>query len=147
MFVDALLLVSDAQAFTATAFSTNTVDLGSQSTSPRVGTGEELALAVQVDVAADFTTTDETYEVEIVSSANANLSTPTVIARQPLLASLLTAGKKFVIPLPPGFPRQRYIGAQMILAGTTPSVTLTMFFTRQSMADPEWTVYPKGYNV
>lgn len=152
MFVDALLLVSDAQALTATAFSTNTIDLGSQSTSPRVGTGEPLALAFQIDVAADFTTGDETYEIQIVSSANANLSSPTIVCRQALVASvgaasLLAAGRKYVIPIPPGFPRQRYLGVQYVLAGTTPTVTITAFFTRTPMADPEWTVYPKGYSI
>lgn len=152
MFVDALLLVSDAQALTATAFSTNTIDTGNLTVAPRLGTGEPIGLAFQVDVAADFTTGDETYEFQIVSSANANLSSPTILVRQAIVASaggssLLAAGRKYVIPLPPGFPRQRYLGVQYVLGGTTPTITVTAFFSRLNMLEPEWTVYPKGYNI
>jgi hypothetical protein len=151
MFVDALLLVSDAQAITADAVSTNTIDLGNPTVKNRIGTGEPVAFGLQVDVAADFTTGDETYAVEIISSASANLSTPTVLARYVFVAAAgggaLAAGKKYVLPVPPGMPSQRYIGLNYDVGGTTPSVTVTAFLSMQAMIDPEWTVYAKGYNV
>ena len=87
MFIDALLLVSDAQAITADAVSTNTIDLGNPTVKNRIGSGEPMAFAVQIDVAADFTTTDETYAIEVISSAAANLGTPTVLARYTLTAA------------------------------------------------------------
>jgi len=147
MFMDALLMVSDAQALSATALSTNTVDLGAPTVIRRIGTGESIVLAVQIDVGADFTTGDETYEVQLISSANANLSSATILARFPLLAStsLLIAGKKFSLPMPAGTPAQRYIGANYVLAGTTPTVTLTASFMPRSMAEAEYTYYAKGY--
>ncbi len=48
MMVDALLLFSDAQAITAAAGSTSTIDLGSVRD---IGTGEDLYLVVTCDVA------------------------------------------------------------------------------------------------
>jgi hypothetical protein len=145
MFMDALLLLSDAQAITVDAVSTNTIDLGNPTVKNRIGTGEPLVLAVQVDVAADFTTTDETYAIEIIASASANLSTPTVLARFPLLASQLTVGKKFALPIPGGMPALRYLGVNYDTGGTTPSVTLTASVMPRSMAEAEYTYYAKGY--
>lgn len=145
MFMDALLVLSDAQALTATALSTNTIDLGNPTVKNRVGTGEPLAVGIQVDVAADFTTTDETYEVQIISSASANLSSATILARFPLLASQLTLGKKFSLPIPGGMPSQRYLGVNYVLGGTTPTVTLTASVAPRSMVEAEYTYYPKGY--
>jgi hypothetical protein len=147
MFMDALLMLSDAQALTATALSTNTIDLGNPTIKNRIGTGQPLVVAVQVDVAADFTTTDETYEVQVISSASANLSSATILARYPLLASQLAVGKKFALPIPPGMPSQRYLGVNYVLAGTTPLVTLTASVMPANMAEAEYTYYPKGYSA
>jgi hypothetical protein len=149
MFMDALLMVSDAQALTATALSTNTVDLGAPTVKRRIGTGEPIVLAVQIDTGADFTTGDETYEVQIIQSAAANLSSADILARFPLLAAsgALGTGKKFSLPIPAGFPNKQYLGANYVLAGTTPSVTLTASFMPRSMAEAEYTYYPKGYSA
>lgn len=145
MFMDALLVLSDAQALTVTAVSTNTIDLGNPTVKNRIGTGEPLVIAVQVDVAADFTTTDETYEVQVIASAAANLSSPVILGRFPLLASQLALGKKFAFPIPGGMPGLRYIGVNYVLGGTTPTVTLTASVMPRSMAEAEYTYYPKGY--
>ena len=59
MILDSLLKFSDAQALTATADSTNVIDL---SNDRDIGIGEPMALVVTVGVAADFTTGDETYQ-------------------------------------------------------------------------------------
>lgn len=149
MFMDALLMVSDAQALSATALSTNTVDLGAPTVKRRIGTGEPIALAVQIDTGADFTTGDETYEIQLIQSANANLSSSDILARYPLLASsgALGTGKKFKLGLPAGFPNKQYIGANYVLGGTTPSVTLTAAFGPSSMIEAEMTYYPKGYSA
>lgn len=146
MFLDALLMLSDAQALTATALSTNTIDLGNPTVSRRIGTGEPMVLAVQVDVAADFTTGDETYSVQIVSSAAAALTSPTVLAQFTLTAAQLAAGKKFSLPVPAGMPGQRYLGVNYVLGGTTPTVTVTASIMPRSMAEAEYTYYPKGYS-
>lgn len=144
MFVDALNQLSDAQALTATAFSTNTFDSGDANND--ISIGEPLGLAIGVDVAADFTTTDETYEIQIVQSANANLSSPDVLASRPILASDLTAGKLAYLGLPAGSKTKRYLGARYILGGTTPSITLTTFLQPLSMIEAIKN-YPSGFQV
>lgn len=134
MFIDALLLLSDAQALTATAFSTNTIDLSSVTPKRDIAVGEEMAIVLTVDVAADFTTGDETYTFQFVQSANANLSSPDILAQWAILASALTAGASFVLNLPEGRITKQYIGMQYTLAGTTPTVTVTCALQPASMA-------------
>lgn len=144
MKVDALNQLSDAQAFTATAFSTNTYD--SDSAGNDMSIGEELVLALAVDVAADFTTTDETYTIELVQSANANLSSPDVLASRTILAADLSAGSTHYLPLPQGSKSKRYLGYRATLGGTTPSVTLTAFLQPASMIDKQ-KFYPNNYTI
>lgn len=132
MMLDAQHLFSDAQALTATAVSTNVIDLGSDRD---IGKGEPMAVVIIVDVAADFTTGDETYQIDVQSGSTA---TPTkVVARRiPVVtASNLTSdlglGKQIVIPLP--HDGDRYYRLNYTLGGTTPSVTLTSFLQPMSM--------------
>jgi len=146
MFVDALMLLADAQAFTATAYSTNTIDLGAATR--EIGVGEALELVVTVDVAGDRTTGDETYEVQIVQSANANLSSHDVLVSRAIPVADLAAGKVIRVPLPAGSVTKRYIGARLVLAGTTPTITVTAFIQPAAMASlavPQ--SYAKGYTV
>ena len=151
MFLDSLLLLSDAQAFTATGFSTNTIDLGNVTPKNEIGAGEPMEVTVTVDVAADFTSTDETYRFDLVTSANANLSSPTIINQRSVLASggaasLLAAGRDIHLPVPKGAVLQRYLGLQLTLAGTTPSITITAMLQPQSM-DEARKDYAKGYTI
>ena len=148
MILDALLLLSDAQAVTATAFSTNTIDLGNPTVKNAIGSGEPLVVSFQVDVAADHTTGDETYEFEVVQSANANLSSPDVIGRLAIVATdpRLLAGGKFAVEVPSGYPTKRYLGAQYVTGGTTPTVTVTASLQPRKFID-EQTIYPKGYSI
>ena len=147
MFLDALGLVSDAQAVTATAFSTNTIDLGATTPVAAIGTGESMGFGITIDVAADFTTGDETYTVEIVESDNANLSTPTVIASRVITAANLKAGTLHWLGLPMGTPSKRYLGLRYTTAGTTPTVTITAFLIPQKMFSVLSRNYAKGYSI
>jgi hypothetical protein len=144
MFMDALLLVSDAQAIAADAVSTNTIDLGNPTVKNKIGTGEPVGFGITVDVAADSTTGDETYAFEVISSASADLSTPTVLSRRVILAASLTAGSRHFIEVPIGTPVQRYIGLNYDVGGTTPTITVTAGLMPRSFFE-EWTAYAKGY--
>jgi len=144
MYVDNELKVSDAQALTATAVSTNTVDNADALND--ISVGEPLVLAVNVSVAADFTTGDETYELQIIQSASANLGTPDVLASRVLTAAQLSASSLHYLPLPPGSVSKRYLGARYVLGGTSPSVTLSAFFQPQSMIQKE-KVYPDNITI
>lgn len=147
MFLDNLLVVSDAQAVTATAFSTNTIDLGNTTPKREIGTGEALGFGLTVDVAADFTTTDETYQVDIVQSANANLSSPDVIASFIRTAAQLAAGSMHFFPVPPGWPTKQYLGLRYTTGGTTPTVTVTAFLTARDLFSILAKAYAKNYVV
>lgn len=147
MFLDAYLLLSDAQAITADAVSTNTVDLGTSSPAREVGTGEEIGVGMAVDVAADITTGDETYAFEVISSAAAALTSPTVLARYTRTAAQLTQGSLHFFPIPPGGPTQRYIGMNYDVGGTTPTITVTSWITSRSLFSILARSYAKGYVV
>lgn len=145
MILDALLTVSDAQALTATALSTNTIDLGNPTVKNRIGTGEPMGFLVTLDVAADFTTTDETYSIQAISSAAANLSSPTVLSSVTLVAANRGVGAKIFVPIPKQTPQQRYIGLNYVLGGTTPSATVTASLQPASMVEDQ-VIYAKGYS-
>lgn len=145
MYVDALGLVSDAQAVTADAVSTNTIDLGG--TNRKIGTGEEVGFGLAVDVAADFTTGDETYTFEVISSAAANLGSPTILASYTFTAAQLTAGALHFLPIPMGLPTQRYLGLNYNTGGTSPTITVTAWLTARSLFSILANAYPKNYAV
>src|SRR5262245_10029063 len=137
MYIDALGLLDDAHAYSATAFSTNTIDFGNVTPKRQIGDGEPMGIGVICDVAADFTTGDETYRFDVVQSANANLSSPDIISSHTRVASAtpgagqLFLGARFFLPLNPGFPTKQFFGLQLTLAGTTPTITITAWFTLQ----------------
>jgi hypothetical protein len=144
MFLDKQNQLSDSQALTATAVSSNTFDSGSAGNDISIGDG--LALAVNVEVAADFTTTDETYELQIIQSANADLSSPDVLASRVIAASLLKAGSNHYLGLPPGSKTKRYLGARYVLGGTSPSMTVSSFIQPDSMLQNN-KAYANNYSI
>ena len=135
MILDALLQLSDAQAITADAVSTNTIDLSAVSPSRKIGTGEPMAILLNVEVAGDFTTGDETYAFEVIQSAAANLGSPTVLNRRVLTAAQLALGAVFSIPLPAGTPTQRYLGLNYDVGGTTPTLTVSAWLVPANFID------------
>ena len=141
MILDSLLKFSDAQALTATADSTNVIDL---SNDRDIGKGEPMALVVTVGVAADFTTGDETYQFQLETDDNAAFSSATVIGDVTVAAANLAAGDKVVIPL--GQTNERYLQARYVLGGTSPSVTVDAYLQPLSMVDASAT-YASGYSI
>lgn len=135
MIFDVLNQVSDAQSLTATALSDKSIDLGNVTVKRRVGTGEPMTWAVQVDVAADHTTGNETYQVDVVQSDNADLSSADVLESQVISYADLTAGAVRYIDMPVKTPTKRYIGLQYTLGGTTPTITVTAFLQPRNMIE------------
>ena len=142
MILDKLLQFSDAQALTATAVSTNDIDL---SLDRDVGIGEPMAVVVTVGVAADYTTTDETYQVQLLTDDNSSFSSATTIAEsQTFSGDVLTIGESIVLPLPQ--TNERYLRVNYVLAGTTPSVTVDAHLVPLSHVDA-YRKYASGYTV
>lgn len=149
MMTDALLQLSAAQAVTASAVSTNTIDL---SVVRDVGPGNTLFAVITVDVAATAAGA-ATVNFQVISSAAAALTSPTVLVQTDALAKTeLTAGRR---PIYVGIPAsvlaalpigQRYIGVQYTV-GTGP-LTAGSFSAAitNSMVDAGKN-YPSGFTV
>lgn len=122
MITDALLRVSAAQAVTTTAVSTDTVDLG---TARDIGAGENLYMNFTVGTAfAGGTST----EFQVIGSASADLSSPTVLGSSGAIATAgLTAGKRAAVRVNPaiGSNGLRYFGARYVVVGTNTAGTVT----------------------
>jgi hypothetical protein len=142
MYVDAQTLLSDAQALTATAVSTNTYDTDSATND--VGPGEVLVVMFTVDVAADATTGDETYAFNVIESAAANLGSATVLNTRTIARATLVAGYKFALAIPSKV--LRYLGASYTLGGTTPTITVTAWITAMDLVQAE-KYYPDAITV
>ena len=115
MITDKLLRVSEDQAITTTAFSTDTIDL---SVARDVGEGTALYMNFAVTTALANGTS---VKFQVVTSANANLSNPTVVgSSDAVLTAALTAGKNVVVRINPQIASkgQRYLGARYTVAGT-----------------------------
>ena len=115
MITDKLLRVSEDQAVTSSAYSTNTIDLGTAR-----DVGEGTALYMNFALTEAFANgTSITFEV--VTSPNANLSSHTVIGSSAtILTAALTLGKNIVVRINPDIAGKgkRYLGARYVVAGT-----------------------------
>jgi len=115
MITDKLLRVSEDQAVTSTAVSTNTVDL-----SVARDVGEGTALYMNFALTEAFANgTSITFQV--ITSANANLSSPDVIgSSDAIVTASLTLGKNIVVRINPDIAGKgkRYLGAKYVVAGT-----------------------------
>lgn len=137
MITDALLNLSVAQAVTASAVSTNTIDLG---VARDIGQGTDLYVVFGVDVAATAAGA-ATVNFQIITSANANLSSPNILTQTDAIPKTdLTLNRKPIaicVPsailnaLPIG---QRYFGVQYTV-GTGP-LTAGSFTCYITLEDP-----------
>ena len=129
MFIDAQQQFSSAQALTATAASTNVLDLGpiTPNTQRRIGTGEAMSVMLCVSTAADSTTGDETYAVTLQTDADEAFGSAATVAQWTIPASQLTAGATIGLGVPKGVAVERYIRLNYTLGGTSPSVTLSAY--------------------
>jgi hypothetical protein len=146
MRLDALAELDLAANLSATAYSQNVIDLTSMPVALDLGTGEPLEVAVTVDVSADFTTGDETYEFDFVQSVNPNLGNEDALLKMVVPASALTAGSIVHVPVPKNMITKRYVGLKYVLGGTTPSITVSSHMIPQTFAEQNVN-YPTGFQV
>lgn len=143
MLRDALNTFSDAQALTATAVSTSHINLKAAS---QLGNGEPMAVIISVDVAADNTTGNETYQIDLECDDNTDFSTETVLIGRAIAATALTAGSIHTIPIPPELTVEQFARLNYTLGGTTPTVTLTAWVGPLKSVQAT-KIYPKNYIV
>lgn len=128
MYLDALLRVSNAQAFGAAAVSTDSIDLGNVTPKRQIGTGEPMGFGINVTTAGTVAAT----LMEVISATDAALTAGILVhvARTiPLAETVL--GALFFLPLPPGTPTQRFLGVRMTTAGGT--ISATAWLTTQKL--------------
>lgn len=117
-------LLSDDQAITATANSTNVIDRGTPGTpyqaaatlNDDIGKGTPIPFLVQVT--ADFNNlTSMTIQLQTGTSA----SLGTTIMEQTISLTDLTAGRQFNLTYLPQGIEERYLGLNYVVTGTAPS--------------------------
>lgn len=146
MITDALLQLSDAQAVTASAYSTNTIDLQGQGD---IGAGSSLFLVFGVWESAAGSAVSVTFQV--VASAAAGLSPHTVLVQSgPIALSALSRGRKLIsLEVPRGIflhGTHRYLGARFEVAGgVLSSGRFDCILTPES--PPHADLYPSGWTV
>lgn len=149
MLTDALLQLASAQVVTASAVSANTIDL---SQARDIGPGKSIYAVITVDEAAAAAGA-ATVQFQVISSAAANLGTPTVLVQTDAIGKAeLTLGRRPIyVEIPASVLAaqpigQRYLGLNFNV-GTGPltagkfSVAIT-----DSMVDAGKN-YPSGFTV
>lgn len=157
MILDSQLKLSDSQALTATALSSNVIDLGS--VDRNIGNGEQMAVHINVEVAADQTTGDEDYQFDVEVASDAAITTARKLIGRRIFesgtpaapledADLLVAGFIFQIPIPAGglAEAERYLAVRYTLAGTTPTITVSAYLAPARFIQKAID-YPKGYTI
>lgn len=144
MMLDKQNTFSDKQDLAQTAatyLSTNSLDLGvpgvdglGNTVIADVGRSRNIELLVQVT--ETFTSSGSaTVQFQLIESANANLSSPDVLATTPAIAyTALKAGYQARLGWPAGFTK-RYIGVQYVIGTATTTagkVTAALVETRQT---------------
>lgn len=143
MQIDTQHLFSSAQALTATADATNVINLG---IARQIGDGTPVSVFLHVDVAADFTTGDETYSFSVTTDDNAALTSDTTVVTRAILAAALTINSLHEIVIPQGSVFEQYMGLVYTLAGTTPTLTVTAWLAPRGSL-PSVKTYANGYDV
>lgn len=126
MIHDSRLAFSAAQALTATAVSTNVIDLSQALRN--VGPGKPVWVIVTIDVAADDASANETYVAELQTDTVEGFASPTQLATVTIPRGS-AAGAVFVMQVPQ--TNERYLRCNYTLGGTTPSVTLSAHLSDQ----------------
>lgn len=147
MYLDAQNEFSDAQAVTATAISTNVIDLGATNALKDIGTGEDIYLVVQTQTAATDVSSDATLTVTLESDSTADLATSaTVHFTTGVLpfATFSPAGAVLAcVKLPKG-DYERYLGVRYtVAAGPLTAGNFDAFLTKDVEAVK---YYAKGYS-
>lgn len=136
---------SNAQAITATANSTNYIDLGSIR---NIGVGEELSLVILVTTAFTDSGSDSTVTPSLVTDDNTSFSSPATVRTYDTLAALTAAGTYRIYKLEPFTQAglyERYIQLTYTVAnGNLTTGAISAFLTLNAQA---WKAYAVGYTV
>jgi len=147
MFVDVLGRVCSAQAFTAAAVSTDSIDLGNVTPKREIAVGEPMGFALAVKVAASSTTV----LVEIIQATDGPLTAGIVVlAQRTFLSADMPLGRVIFMPLPQNptvAGPLRFLGLRVTPAGGAATVTLDAWLTTHSLFSVPPQAHAKGYTI
>lgn len=127
MILDVLNQVCSAQAFTATAVSSSSIDTLSADADPTIG--RRIAGLFVPTVAAGA---GSTHVLAVIQADDAALTTNVeVLGSISVLAAALTVGSKHEIPVPQGVKTRRYLGIKDTISGGTTTVTANAWLVPQ----------------
>jgi hypothetical protein len=123
MILNAQELFSNDQAITATALSTNVIDLGLPQTpyggkkavNRDIGKGTPIPILIQVT--SDFATLTS-LAITIEVSANVDMSSSVVLSSQTIAVAALKKGKKTSVQVVPNDADRRYMAIRYTVAGS-----------------------------
>lgn len=146
MIIDKLLEFADGQTVTGgtTTVSTNTVDIGTLDRA--IGSGRQLYAHVVVVGISGGASGSDTVRFDLVQSANADLSSDTIIASSRTVTTGagptgIAVGDRFVIPVPPSFlVAGRYLG--IAYDAITADLVLTVDAYLTDDPGPDHRAYP-----
>lgn len=143
MIEDALLLFSDAQAVTAAAASTSSIDLSS---ARNVAIGENLYLVVTCDVAMTDASSNSTLTVDLQYDSTTSF-TPDATQNIGSFAALSAAGSKLIAKLSPLAGTSGYRYAQVYYTPVNGDLS-TGSFTAAIVKDADlYVAYPDGITI
>lgn len=142
MITDYQATLSNAQALTATAATTNSYNTGSVYDSNR---GEPFGILYTVDVAADTSSGNETYAFGVETDNDSAFGSATTLTTLTVAGSALTAGAKVWVPAPLGV--EQYVRGRVTLGGTTPAITVTAEWKPACDVATETSNLPVGYSI
>ena len=123
MITDKFLRVSDAQAVTTTAVSTDKIDL---SQAREIGEGDDLFMVFTVGTAFAGGTSIN-FNVTVADDAALSTNATTIGMSGVIVTASLTAASQFIVRLNPqiGSLGRRYLGATYTVVGTMSAGTVT----------------------
>lgn len=127
MYVDALLLFSDAQAITSAVGSTSTIDLGAVR---NIGAGEKLSVVVTIDTTFADTDSNSTLTVALEGDSTDSF-TPDGTQTLFVIPALAAAGNKYVASVSPALAgNYRYIRLKYTPDGDLSAGAVTAFLAK-----------------
>jgi hypothetical protein len=142
MYIDRQNKFSIAQALTATAVSTDVIDLGADR---NIGIGEPMAVVLNVDVAAGGTSPTLVFAIQADDNVGFS-SAATIASSATLTGAQLVAGAQFVLPVPPDLTTERFIRVNYTVGGTSPTVTVSCQLQPMNMIQ-NYVSYPDGFTI
>ena len=151
MLLNSQEVFSDSQAVTATAISTNVIDLNpvaGPNILQDVGAGEDVYLVVVTETAATDVGSDATLAVSLESDSTENLATsPTVHLNTGAIpfATFSPAGSVLIATKLPGGSYERYLGVRFTVAnGPLTAGRFDAFLTKDVQ---QFRAYARNFNV